>query len=135
MTSTPMNTVYVVDDDPDIRMSMEVSLMIHGFAVQLFESPDDFLKDYCNEPGCLLLDLNLGGNKTGLDLQSELKLRAPDLPIIFVTGHGGALEAEKAMEAGAVAFLQKPFQPQDLIDQLNKVFIENTVTQKTAVDA
>ncbi len=110
--------VYVVDDEPSIRNSTKELAESVGLRVQTFATAQDFLgSERPNAPGCLVLDVRLPG-LSGLDLQRELGRMDNPLPIIFITGHGDIPMTVKAMKAGAVDFLAKPFRPQDLLDAI-----------------
>ena len=113
-------TVYVVDDDPSIRDSTELMLKSMGFNVKTFGSAQDFLRvDLKQDLGCLVLDVRMPG-MSGLDLQEKLASAETPLPVIFITGHGTVPMSVRAMKAGAVDFLQKPFEEQDLLDAINR---------------
>jgi len=110
--------VFVVDDDPSIRDSLRRLLMSVGFKVELFPSARAFLAARRPDaPGCLVLDVRLPG-LSGLDLQRELAATDAELPIIFLTGHGDIPMSVRAMKAGAVEFLTKPFREQELLDAI-----------------
>jgi FixJ family two-component response regulator len=109
-------TVLIIDDDPAIRGSLTRLLRSVGLDAQLFESIPDFLQaEHPNGPNCLVLDVNLPG-QSGLDLQRELVATNRQIPIIFITGHGDIPMTVKAMKRGAIEFLTKPFEDQDLLD-------------------
>jgi FixJ family two-component response regulator len=109
-------TVLIIDDDPAIRGSLSRLLRSVGLDAQLFESIPDFLQaEHPNGPSCLVLDVNLPG-QSGLDLQRELVATNRQIPIIFITGHGDIPMTVKAMKGGAIEFLTKPFEDQDLLD-------------------
>jgi FixJ family two-component response regulator len=109
-------TVLIIDDDPAIRGSLSRLLRSVGLDAQLFESIPDFLQaEHPNGPNCLVLDVNLPG-QSGLDLQRELVATNRQIPIIFITGHGDIPMTVKAMKGGAIEFLTKPFEDQDLLD-------------------
>ena len=109
-------TVLVVDDDADLRASVGRLLRSVGIDTHLFASIPDFLKsDPPDGPACLVLDVRLPG-QSGLDFQRELAAAKRDLPIIFITGHGDIPMTVRAMKAGAVEFLTKPFRDQELLD-------------------
>jgi FixJ family two-component response regulator len=109
-------TVLIIDDDPAIRGSLTRLLRSVGLDAQLFESIPDFLQaEHPNGPNCLVLDVNLPG-QSGLDLQRELVATNRQIPIIFITGHGDIPMTVKAMKEGAIEFLTKPFEDQDLLD-------------------
>jgi len=111
-------TVLVVDDDADVRTSVGLLLRSLGMSVQLFASISDFLKsDPPEGPTCLVLDVRLPG-QSGLDLQQELARAKRRLPIVFITGHGDIPMSVRAMKAGAIEFLTKPFRDQDLLDAI-----------------
>jgi RNA polymerase sigma factor (sigma-70 family) len=114
MTSAAI--VFVVDDDPSVRSSLKFLLSTVGLHVESFESADTFLhKKAPDVPSCLVLDVRLPG-LSGLDFQRELAARKISIPIVFLTGHGDIPMSVRAMKAGAVEFLTKPFRDQDLLD-------------------
>ena len=114
MTGTPI--VFVVDDDPSVRSSLKFLLSTVGLQVESFDSADAFLrKTLPDAPSCLVLDVRLPG-LSGLDFQRELTARNITIPIVFLTGHGDIPMSVRAMKAGAVEFLTKPFRDQDLLD-------------------
>jgi FixJ family two-component response regulator len=109
-------TVVVVDDDPSIRTALNDLFQSVGLQVRVFESAREFLANQRPDgPCCLVLDVRLPG-KSGLDFQRELNDENVHLPIIFLTGHGDIPMSVRAMKAGAVEFLTKPFREQDLLD-------------------
>jgi RNA polymerase sigma factor (sigma-70 family) len=113
-------TIYVVDDDRSVRASTELLLKSVGFKVKTFGSAQDFLEtDIQRHVGCLVLDVRMPG-MSGLDLQEKLASATTPLPVIFVTGHGTVPISVRAMKAGAVDFLEKPFEEQDLLDAINR---------------
>jgi RNA polymerase sigma factor (sigma-70 family) len=108
--------VFVVDDDPSVRSSLKFLLSTVGLQVESFDSADTFLrKKALDAPSCLVLDVRLPG-LSGLDFQRELAARKIHIPIVFLTGHGDIPMSVRAMKAGAVEFLTKPFRDQDLLD-------------------
>jgi FixJ family two-component response regulator len=112
--------VFIVDDDPIVRGAIESLLMSVGQQVQLFESAGDLLEaSLPKAPSCLVLDIRLPG-LSGLDLQAELANIGLPIPVIFITGHGDIPMSVKAMKAGAVDFLTKPFRDQDLLDAVTR---------------
>ena len=114
MTGAPI--VFVVDDDPSVRSSLKFLLSTVGLHVESFDSADAFLqKKPSDTPSCLVLDVRLPG-LSGLDFQRELAARKIYIPIVFLTGHGDIPMSVRAMKAGAVEFLTKPFRDQDLLD-------------------
>ncbi|MFV0299576.1 MAG: response regulator transcription factor [Paracoccus sp. (in: a-proteobacteria)] len=117
--AAPGGTVFIVDDDPDIRSSLSRALRVRGFTVETYDSATAFLDGYDGDPhGCLILDQGLPG-MTGLELQTHLNREGHALPIIFITGHGGVPESVQAIKGGAVDFLEKPFRQSDLIERIN----------------
>jgi len=110
--------VFVVDDDPSVRSSLKFLISTVGLRVETFESAETALQKLSPEaPGCLVLDVRLRG-LSGLDLQGELAARNCQVPIVFITGHGDIPMTVRAMKAGAVEFLTKPFRDQDLLDAI-----------------
>lgn len=111
-------TVYVVDDDVSIRESLSSLIRAEGLAVEVFASPLDFLAlDRLKDFSCVVLDVRMPG-LDGLSLQDELARRGWEVPIIFITGHGDVPDAVRAMKAGAVDFLKKPFAGFALLDAI-----------------
>ena len=114
MTRAPV--VFVVDDDPSVRSSLKFLLSTVGLQVESFDSAETFLqRKPPDAPSCLVLDVRLRG-LSGLDFQRELAARNIRIPIVFVTGHGDIPMSVRAMKAGAVEFLTKPYRDQDLLD-------------------
>lgn len=108
--------VFVVDDDPSIRSSLKFLMSTVGLQVEGFDSADALLKrNLPDAPSCLVLDVRLRG-LSGLDFQRQLAARNCHIPIIFITGHADIPMSVRAMKAGAVEFLTKPFRDQDLLD-------------------
>jgi RNA polymerase sigma factor (sigma-70 family) len=117
-------TIFIVDDDPSVRESTELMLKSVGFNVKTFVSAQDFLKANVQEGlGCLILDVRMPG-MSGLDLQEKLVSAKTPLPVIFITGHGTVPMSVRAMKAGAIDFLQKPFDEQDLLDAINRAITQ-----------
>jgi FixJ family two-component response regulator len=113
---TGAQVVFVVDDDPSVRSSLKFLLSTVGLQVESFESADAFFrKKLPDVPSCLVLDVRLPG-LSGLDFQRELAARNIHIPIVFLTGHGDIPMSVRAIKAGAVEFLTKPFRDQDLLD-------------------
>jgi FixJ family two-component response regulator len=112
--------VYVVDDDPSVRVAMERLLKSMGLTVKTFASAREFLAQATPEwSGCLIVDLRMPG-MGGLDLQDQLSARQVSLPVIFLTGYGTVSASVRAMKAGAVDFLEKPVDDQSLLDAVHK---------------
>jgi len=116
--SEPPSVVFVVDDDASIRDALKSLIRSVGLKVEAFGSPREFLQGKRPDaPSCLVLDVRLPG-ESGLDLQRELAEANIHIPIIFITGHGDIPMSVRAMKAGAVEFLTKPFRDQDLLDAI-----------------
>jgi RNA polymerase sigma factor (sigma-70 family) len=116
MTDGP--NVFVVDDDPSIRSSLKLLISSMGLQVEIFDSAEALLRrELPDAPSCLILDVRLRG-LSGLDFQHELAARNCSMPIIFITGHGDIPMSVRAMKAGAIEFLTKPFRDQDLLDAI-----------------
>jgi len=112
-------TVLVIDDDEDVRESVEGLLQSVGLQVKLFSSVSEFLEaGRPKGPTCLILDIRLPG-QTGLEFQRELSTAKSQLPIIFITGHGDIPMSVQAMKGGAIEFLTKPFRDQDLLEAIH----------------
>jgi RNA polymerase sigma factor (sigma-70 family) len=110
--------VFVVDDDASLREALKRLIRSVGLQVELFASAEEFLqRKQPNEPGCLILDIRLRGI-SGLDFQRKLAEANIPIPIIFITGHGDIAMSVRAMKAGALEFLTKPFRDQDLLDAI-----------------
>jgi two-component system response regulator FixJ len=111
--------VYVIDDDASIRESLQSLLAGEGYAVHCFSSAERLLEStQIVAPGCLIIDLKLDGID-GLDLHSELTRRAEQLPVIFLTGHADVPSAVRAMRAGAMEFVEKPFEPEEFLSHVS----------------
>jgi FixJ family two-component response regulator len=112
-------TVFIVDDDASVRRSTERLIRLAGLKVQAFASAREFLNNPRAEgPACLVLDVRLPG-LSGMDLQRELAQSRIHIPIIFITGHGDIPMTVRAMKAGAVEFLTKPFRSRSLLDAVH----------------
>jgi FixJ family two-component response regulator len=113
-------TVFIVDDDDGMRQSLKNLIGSVGLQVKVFASAQEFLRSKLTDvPGCLVLDVRLPG-LSGLDLQKRMADAGIDIPIIFITGHGDIPMTVRAMKAGAVEFLTKPFRDQDLLDAVQQ---------------
>jgi len=112
------SAVYVIDDDASVRNALQSLIRSVGLQVELFATPREFLqRQRSDRASCLILDVRLPG-KSGLDFQRELADAGIHIPIIFVTAHGDVPMSVRAMKAGAVEFLTKPFRDQDLLDAI-----------------
>ncbi|HEY4051399.1 MAG TPA: response regulator transcription factor [Acidobacteriaceae bacterium] len=127
MTSVAAPTVFVIDDDANVRASIQGLLKSVGLRSESFATPQAFLRSKRPErPSCLVLDVRLPG-VNGLDVQRELANEGPRIPIIFITGHGDIPMTVKAMKSGAVEFLTKPFRDQDLLDAIHQALDRDRV--------
>src|ERR1700757_1063172 len=113
-------TVFVVDDDAPLRESLRNLIWWVGLRVELFASAQEFLQSQQPDtPSCLVLDVRMPG-LSGLDLQKQTSEAGLEIPIIFITGHGDIPMTVRAMKAGAIEFLSKPFRDQDLLDAIQQ---------------
>jgi FixJ family two-component response regulator len=112
--------VYIVDDDPSIRSLLTKLVQSIDLPVEVFASSQEFLsRARPEEPSCIILDVRMPG-LSGLDLQEQLVQSGIDIPVIFITGFGNVPQSVRAMKAGAVDFLEKPFENQALLDAVNR---------------
>ncbi len=124
--SSPMSTVtpivFIVDDDISVRESLELLIQNEGWQAETFASAQDFLNHpRAALPSCLILDVSLPG-LNGLELQQRVAAERTDLPIIFITGHGDIPMTVRAMKAGAIEFLTKPFSDEALLHAIRQAF-------------
>jgi FixJ family two-component response regulator len=132
VTSSPETdpVVFVVDDDSSMRETLDSLIRSVGLKVKTYASASDFLKDNLPEaPSCLVLDVRLPGIG-GLDFQAELAKAGITVPIIFITGHGDIPMTVRAMKAGAVDFLSKPFRDQELLDSVQVALDKDRVRRE-----
>ena len=116
----PDTTVLVVDDDADVRDSLKALLQSAGFKARLFDSGTALLAEYRpGEAGCLVADVRMP-DMDGLTLQTELTRRQAELPVIIITGHGDVPLAVRAMKAGAMDFIEKPFDDERLLESVRR---------------
>jgi len=129
MSSTAQRTVFVIDDDPEIRAAMQRLLEAAGLRAEFFAAAHDFLKRKMPKgPSCLVLDMRLPG-MNGLEVQRSLIDAGVGIPIIFITGHGDIPTTVEAMKSGAVEFLTKPFRDKDLLDAIEQALQRDEVAQ------
>jgi FixJ family two-component response regulator len=125
--------VFVIDDDPSMRAALEDLISSVGLQPRLFASPQEFLQGpRLDAPGCLVLDVRLPG-MSGLTFQKELERVGITLPIIFITGHGDIPMSVRAMKAGAVEFLTKPFNDQEMLDAIHAAIERDRQGRRQAV--
>jgi FixJ family two-component response regulator len=127
--------VFVVDDDPSVRSSTERLVRSAGFKVKTFGSAAEFLESPRPQgPACLVLDVRLPG-QSGLDLQRELAESGVRIPVIFMTGHGDIPMTVRAMKAGAVEFLTKPYRKNNLLEAIRTSIERDRVLRQERVEA
>ena len=125
--------VYIVDDDSSVREALESLVRSVGLRAELFRTAQEFLKyKRADVPSYLVLDVRLPG-LSGLDLQRELG--AAEIPIIFITGHGDIAMSVRAMKAGAIEFLTKPFRDQDLLDAIHQAIERDRALREKRAEA
>ncbi len=123
---TNEETVFVVDDDQAMRNSLKWLIESVGMKVETYPSADEFIKDYYpGRSGCLLLDVRMPG-MSGLDLQEYFVRESLHVPIIIITGHGDVPMAVRAMKAGAVDFIEKPFNDEMLLDSIRNALARDS---------
>jgi FixJ family two-component response regulator len=126
MTDTDVAMVFVVDDDPQVRASIQGLLKSAGLRSECFETAEQFLqRQPPGGPSCLIVDVSLPGI-SGLDFQQQLKKAGLHIPIVFITAHGDIPMTVKAMRSGAVEFLTKPFEDQDLLGAVQQALTSDT---------
>jgi FixJ family two-component response regulator len=129
MTSWSTPTVFVIDDDVEVRLSIQGLLRAVGLHCESFATAEEFLTNKVQDgPSCLVLDVSLPG-VNGLELQRKLADAGVPIPIIFITGHGDIPMTVKAMKTGAVEFLTKPFVDEDLLSAIQQAFDRDRVTR------
>jgi FixJ family two-component response regulator len=130
MSAQDVPTVFIVDDDADVRESLQELLESVGLPSQSFGTARDFLAArHGDGPSCLILDVRLPGI-SGLDLQHELKRGGIRIPIIFLTAHADVPMSVKAMKSGAFEFLTKPFRHQDLLDAVQRSLTRSRILRE-----
>ena len=118
------SVIYVVDDDKGVRQALDLLLRSVGLRVETFESPDEFLRSARSTgSSCLILDVRLRG-KSGMAFHQEIVNSGMRIPVVFMTGHGDIEMGVKAMKAGALDFLAKPFKDQDMLDAVAQAWRE-----------
>jgi FixJ family two-component response regulator len=129
MTLPTIPTVFVIDDDVEVRMSIQGLLKAAGLHSESFATAEEFLASKASDgPSCLVLDVSLPG-VDGLELQRKLADAGALIPIIFITGHGDIPMTVRAIKSGAVEFLTKPFFDEDLLNAIQQAFDRDRVTR------
>lgn len=122
--------IFVIDDDESVRRSLPLLLKAMDYEVDTFSSSEDFLNSkQFNGTGCIILDINLEG-KSGLELQDELLDNPYNLPIVFITGKGKVPESVQALKKGAVDFIQKPFDDEQLLKAVEEAVAKSRTLKK-----
>jgi FixJ family two-component response regulator len=134
MTMSCASTVFIIDDDANLRASIQDLLESVGLRSESFGTAEEFLRsERPDAPSCLVLDVRLPG-VNGLDFQRRLADTGIQIPIIFVTGHGDIPMTVKAMKSGAVEFLTKPFQDRDLLGAIRQALERDRATRQQQSD-
>jgi FixJ family two-component response regulator len=134
MSMQGVPTVFIVDDDADVRESLQELLESVGLHSKSFGTAKEFLSSpRSDDPSCLILDVRLPGI-SGLDLQNELKRGKVSIPIIFLTAHADVPMSVRAMKSGAIEFLTKPFRQQDLLDAVQRSLTRDRLVRQRQRD-
>lgn len=120
---TPQTTVFVVDDDRAVRAALMLLLEHDGLTAEGYPCAEAFIDTYDpGRPGCLVLDMRMPG-MSGLQLQETLAARHVKIPIIFITGHGDVAASVRALKGGAIDFLEKPYDPEQLLVRVREALV------------
>jgi FixJ family two-component response regulator len=126
--------VFVIDDDPSMREAIKRLTGAVGLTVQTFSSAQEFLDSHLpGTSGCVVADVRMPG-LSGLELQQEMSTRGITFPMIFITGHGDIPMSVRAMKAGAVEFLTKPFREQELLDAIRQAIAQDAEAQRERLE-
>jgi FixJ family two-component response regulator len=126
----PRTAIFIVDDDASVREAIGNLLDSVGFQVQAFASAEEFSKvNLPDVPSCLILDVRLPG-RSGLEFQDELEKEGVQIPIVFISAHGDIPMTSRAIRAGAVNFLPKPFQKQELLEAIHQALDRDRARRK-----
>jgi len=125
--------VFIVDDDEAVRQSTAWLIESIGLNVCTFASADEFLENYNNESGCIVMDVRMPGI-SGLEAQEEMKNRGISLPLIFITGHGDVPMAVRALKRGAFDFIEKPFNDQLLLDAVQRGLKKSSEARESLIE-
>jgi len=130
----PESTVFVVDDDADVRRSLTRLMEEVNQPVQAFNSAREFLDAYKpSDAGCVVLDVRMPG-MSGTELQKKLAADGVEIPVIIITGHGDVPMAVEAMQRGAVDFIEKPVRPQLLIDRIQQALARDAERRRSKAE-
>ena len=125
--------VYIVDDDAAVRDSLRMMLQAAGYQVRTFSQASQFLADAELDRGCLIADIRMP-EMSGLELQEELVRRKAEIPVIIITGHGDIPLAVRAMSAGAIDFIEKPFERERMLGSIEKAMQVGTKNQSRGAE-
>ncbi|HEY2025328.1 response regulator transcription factor [Paraburkholderia sp.] len=124
--ATDGSVIYIVDDDGGMRRALDLLLRSVGLRVETFESPDEFLRfPHSTGPSCLILDVRLRG-RSGMAFHQQIVNSGMQIPVVFMTGHGDIEMGVRAMKAGALDFLAKPFKDQDMLDAVAQALAKDS---------
>ena len=127
-------TAYIVDDDPDMRDSLRWLMTTVGIRAEVFASAAEFLERFApGGPGCLVFDVRMPGT-SGLDLYERLAARGEGMPVIFITAYADVPMVIRAMKSGAVEFVEKPFNRQDLLDRVQRAIQDDAERRRALAD-
>jgi FixJ family two-component response regulator len=130
MRSMPSATVFVIDDDTNVRASLQGLLKSAGLRSKSFETAEQFLEEEpCSGPSCLILDVSLPGI-SGLEFQERMRKTGRQIPIVFITGHGDIPMSVRAMKAGALEFLTKPFDDGQLLSAVEQALEQDAAARQ-----
>ena len=122
--------IFVVDDDRSVRNALERLIKSVGFRVKTFDRAQSFLDSaFCESPCCLVLDVRMP-QMSGIELQEKMALKGLNMPVIFITGHGTVSMGVQAMKAGAIDFIEKPFEDQQLIETIQAAIDKDRQTKQ-----
>jgi len=125
-TTLHRDTVFIVDDDASVRDSLSLMLSLQGYATATFASAEDFLQAWQPQwGGCVVADIRMSG-MSGLEMQQALRSRGAGLPVVIVTAHGDVAAARQAFLADAVDFIEKPFEPQQIVAAIEQARARRT---------
>ena len=133
MSARSSGTVFIIDDDADVRASIEGLLKLAGLGSESFATAEQFLeREPFDGPSCLIVDVSLPGI-SGLDFQQRIRKSERQIPIIFITGHGDIPMTVRAMKSGALEFLTKPFDNQHLLNAVKQALDRDSATRQAQV--
>ena len=131
---SPEPTVFIVDDDDGVRKGLTLLLTSVGLKVETFSGAHEFLRAFHPaRPGCLVLDVRMPG-MSGLELQEKLRSDGIETPVIILTGHGDVPMAVRAVQTGAVDFIEKPFREQVLLDRIQQALLQDAKRRQDRAD-